>query len=86
MQESGRAGRNGTYAEAILYPKKVGKIKLSSAIKEYQNNTDKCRRNLLFENFLFSNLKQQPPKACLCCDLCTRMCQCEQCMCLASII
>ena len=86
VQESGRAGRNGTYAEAILYPKKVGKIKLSSAMKEYQNNTDKRRRNLLFENFLFSNLKQQPPKACLCCDLCTRMCQCEQCMCLPSII
>ena len=86
VQESGQAGRNGTYAEAILYPKKVGKIKLSSAMKEYQNNTDKCRRNLLFENFLFSDLKQQPPKACLCCDLCTRMCQCEQCMCLASII
>ena len=42
VQESGRAGRNGISGEAILYPKKVGKMKLSAAMKDYQDNTDAC--------------------------------------------
>ena len=53
VQESGRAGRDGRQAVAILYPKKVGN-KLTKEVKEYQENTTMCQRRRLFSNFLFS--------------------------------
>ena len=47
VQETGRAGRDGSPAEAILYFRNTGK-KASKAVKEYATNTSLCHRYLLF--------------------------------------
>jgi len=70
VQEAGCAGRDGCQAEAILYPKTIGK-KVTDAMTEYQVNVKKCRKNILFRDFLFSSEhNSELIKACKCCDLC----------------
>lgn len=51
VQETGRAGRDGQQAEAILYEGKCGKH-ASKEMKAYVSNREQCRRRLLFEGFL----------------------------------
>ena len=77
VQESGRGGCNGRSAEAILYPKFVGR-KVTKAVKDYQENTTECRRVNLFKNFLFATEEstKQLTMACTCCDLCSQLCAC----------
>lgn len=69
VQESGRAGRNGEAAEAILYYRNPGK-NVTKEMRHYGENTRSCRRILLFKNFLFSGTSSTAIKACNCCDLC----------------
>ena len=45
VQESGRSGRDGRSAEAILYQGKVG-LHCTKLVKDYALNCDSCRRNL----------------------------------------
>ena len=76
VQEIGRAGRDGADAFAILVNKKIWYS--SKAMKDYANNSNKCRRSFLFANFVcykhcVSYLK------CNCCDICTLSCECELC-------
>lgn len=40
------------------------------------NNTNSCRRKLLFQNFLCYHEEQIEPM-CLCCDLCAITCECD---------
>ena len=75
VQELGRAGRDGSPAEAILYHKVVGKI--TDAATAYGTNQTVCRRALLFKEFLFSKVTEV--HACRCCDICEPLCNCEKC-------
>ena len=80
VQETGRGGRDGRQVEAILYAKKFGK-KVTTAMRDYQENVKECRRRKLFRNFLFTQPREQLPlKACSCCDLCSQLCKCENCI------
>lgn len=80
VQEAGRGGRDGRPAEAILYPKVVGRV--TNAVKAYQENTMECRRVNLFKNFLFATeeTSRQLTMACACCDLCSQLCKCVKCI------
>ena len=80
VQETGRGGRNGRQVDAILYTKKIGK-KLTTDMREYQDNDKECRRRKLFKHFLFTESGEQLRlKACCCCDLCSQLCHCDKCV------
>ncbi|XP_065884181.1 ATP-dependent DNA helicase RecQ-like isoform X2 [Dysidea avara] len=76
-QQTGRAGRDGSHSEAILY-KKSGKH-TSRAMKTYVGNVSVCRRKLLFQGFLFGSDNSCSITACRCCDLCAPLCNCHNC-------
>ena len=76
FQQTGKAGRNGHPADAILYGKSSKKA--SKLMKDYAANSSFCRRYILFKRFMFSKHKQRIT-GCRCCDLCAPLCGCEQC-------
>ena len=81
VQELGRAGRDGSEAEAVLYHKSSGK-KITCDMKVYGENTSECRRKLLFKKFLFYEQSHCINiTACKCCDLCSPLCNCVKCNC-----
>ena len=81
VQELGRAGRDGSEAEAVLYHKSIGK-KITRDMKVYGENTSECRRKLLFKKFLFYEQSHCINiTACKCCDLCSPLCNCVKCNC-----
>ena len=78
-QETGRAGRNGKPAEAVLYRGKMGKHS-SATMKMYSANTTSCRRQCLFQGFLKYNESEIDKIVnCACCDMCTSICKCPKC-------
>ena len=77
VQESGRAGRDNLPSDACILYGSPGRH-VDGSIKQYAENQEKCRRELLFKNFLFSsNLSKVP--GCKCCDICSRSCKCTEC-------
>lgn len=80
VQETGRAGRDGECAEAVLYQGKVGK-QCTKAIKKYVSNSETCRRRFLFNTFLCHFEENIAVKGCECCDVCSRLCLCSICSC-----
>lgn len=79
VQESGRAGRDGSDSEAILCYDKSISPHVSKAVKLYVDNKSICRRRLLYKDFLFCDAQQQNVVACKCCDLCALLCNCTEC-------
>ena len=81
VQESGRAGRNGSMSdEAIMLYGHPSRF-VDDDVKEYGLNKDKCRRKLLYTNFLFvsaDTLCNEVGK-CDCCDVCSNVCKCSKC-------
>ena len=69
VQETGRAGRDGEYAEAILYEGKVSK-NCTKIMKNYVSNSNICRRKLIFNNFLCYYERDMCITNCKCCDMC----------------
>ena len=79
VQETGRAGRDGREVEAILYYGKGANKHISNAVKNYGVNQSRCRRTLLYKDFLFNDIDKHDIVACKCCDLCAPMCVCAKC-------
>lgn len=76
VQESGRSGRNGQLAKAILL--RNSSTHSSRAMKEYASNNQVCRRMLLFETFL-EFTRERKVHGCRCCDICAMSCFCNNC-------
>ena len=78
VQETGRAGRDGQPSLATLLTLTVTQHHADENMKEYQANTDKCRRDLLFKDmdeYYHADLGSK----CLCCDICSQYCKCGSC-------
>ena len=78
VQESGRGGRDGQDAVAVLYCS--GKDKnINEDMKLYCRNTSTCRRLMLMSAFGISSEIKQPSVPHKCCDICSRTCNCFEC-------
>lgn len=78
VQETGRAGRNGSLALAVLLLKKRRDRFIERTMNTYINNTSTCRRDILFQNF-DQYSQQTVSKLCTCCDICACSCVCGGC-------
>ncbi len=77
VQESGRAGRDGLPALALLLKKKRNQH-ANKSILQYMNNTEKCRKDVLFQD-MDSYTHTSTSSQCLCCDICLTNCTCGSC-------
>ena len=74
--ETGRAGRDGLPACALLFPVRVKK-QTSKHMRTYCANEDSCRRLLLFSDF--DGCSSVELKSCKCYDICKKECTCGNC-------
>ena len=79
IQETGRSGRDGFMANAVLFYCRSDSRISSPQMVDYSNNTIHCRREILFCDFDDKNSIQKPCVPCLCCDVCKSTCKCENC-------
>jgi hypothetical protein len=83
-QESGRAGRDGQEAEAIIFYNKddLGKSTTRPEVKEYCQ-LESCRRKFLAKRFGLkdsADVQFAPSKLHWCCDNCSSLCECPDCI------
>lgn len=83
VQESGRCGRDGVDSTALLYYTPtdfIGYHPPSKIMQEYCRNELKCRRGLLMDAFNASANYTKPTPFHRCCDICTPLCECDDCI------
>lgn len=78
IQETGRAGRDGAAALAMLLVS-GNKRSMTDPIKDYTENDTVCRRDFLFRN-MESYKHIDMGSKCLCCDVCAKKCECGSCV------
>ena len=76
IQETGRAGRDEQTALATLLVKKGHQV--DKTMKEYANNTEVSRRDLLFKD-MYEYCHMDMGSKCLCCDICAKTYVCGCC-------
>ncbi|KAL5011219.1 hypothetical protein ScPMuIL_011696, partial [Solemya velum] len=71
IQQTGRAGRDGTRATAVLFWNKsdIGRPDVTQAVKDYCRNCDNCRRSLIDSYFGFGSASSDKNVP-ICCDIC----------------
>ena len=84
VQESGQCGRDGKQSKSILYLGKTT-VHASKAVLNYLSNSDKCRRRLLFREFLLYKEDNVKARGCECCDVCALSCFCSNCLSLNDV-
>ena len=78
LQATGRAGRDGEVAHAVLLFGKGMKRHVDESMIKYCENNTVCRRRALFDDF--DTCKCSPrTRGCMCCDLCSVSCVCGNC-------
>ena len=77
MQETGRAGRDGLPALAMLLRTSRRKS-TSEGMLDYCSNSAICRRDKLFQD-VDSYIHIDLGTKCLCCDICSKCCDCGVC-------
>ena len=83
LQETGRAGRDGLQACAVLFVAKADLTPrlVDDDVRTYCNESEVCRRELLFKHFDKVDFKACC-SGCRCCDVCAKQCTCSNCVCL----
>ena len=78
LQETGRAGRDGETAYALLLYGKGQTRFIDQYMKEYCENKCTCRCDFLFKDF--DEYSHNPINVgCHCCDICACTCKCQDC-------
>ena len=70
IQETGRCGRDGYTANAVLFYSKAEERITSPLMVEYCQNNKSCRRDMLFHDFDDSDTLEKLCSLCMCCDIC----------------
>lgn len=78
VQATGRAGRDGTISHAVMLYSKGLKRFVDNEMIKYCENSDMCRRKVLFSDF-DSYVHDPRNKGCMCCDVCSVSCDCGNC-------
>lgn len=79
VQETGRCGRDGQLACALLFFAKADQQYTKKSMLEYCKNMIQCRRHLLYRDFDDADKISTPSTKCNCCDVCARNCSCGDC-------
>lgn len=79
IQATGRAGRNGEPALALLLQHARSNTFADKEVLEYQSNNIVCRRDFLFRDISCYQHVDLGVK-CLCCDICAVTCDCGKCL------
>lgn len=81
VQQSGRAGRDGNYARAIVVRNKLWPG-TSAEMKAFTDlHSTECRRKRLLSTFCGVHLSHcDVEPLCKCCDVCMEKCKCGHCM------
>ena len=84
VQEIGRAGRDGNPCSTSTAIEDKAKLSYSihKNMKEYQNNYNQCRRDVLYFNM--DNYEHENVSSCLCRDVCAQKYICHSCIHLQS--